>query len=63
MTPRELRREVVDGEAPVLIDEASVLVILDITPGQLARMVRGGRFENRTMTGGAFLLLGRGRRY
>ena len=50
--PRELRRQVVDGEAPVLIDEASVLVILDITPGQLARMVREGRFEDCTMTGG-----------
>jgi len=55
MTPRELRRQVVDGEAPVLIDEASVLVILDMTPGQLARMVGDGHFVDCTMTGGRSL--------
>jgi hypothetical protein len=50
-TPRELRRQVVDGEAPVLIDGAAARAILDISPGQLARMVREGLFEDCTMTG------------
>ena len=46
-----LRRSVLDGTAPVLMDAAEVLAALDIRPGSLAHLERTGQPENMTLSG------------
>jgi len=49
--PQRLRRELVDGKAPILLDEANTRTLLGITARQLENMVADDTLEDMTFIG------------